>query len=164
MSSPSPFVVTRFVNRNGVISWRVDGRLHGLRIRKNFKTRVEAGAEKDALDIKAALCVPLARGSVVPGSPSLAAARLRARGGLRPPRTARTPRPQPTARILNHRQIRLRAHFVDPVSRSPSLPTLDFLVLRRGRPTGVPILPRLSCHGNYDLIKFNKLFKLNNNN
>ena len=30
-------------------------------------------------------CVPLARGSVVPCSPSLAAARLRARGGLRPP-------------------------------------------------------------------------------
>ncbi|MCS6242680.1 MAG: site-specific integrase [Opitutus sp.] len=52
--SPSAFIVSRFVNRNGITSWRVDGRLHGLRIRKNFKTRVEAGAEKDALDIKAA--------------------------------------------------------------------------------------------------------------
>ena len=51
--SPTPFVVSRFVNRNGVTSWRVDGRIHGLRIRKNFKTRSEAGAEKAALDIKA---------------------------------------------------------------------------------------------------------------
>ena len=51
--SPTPFVVSRFVNRNGITSWRVDGRIHGLRIRKNFKTRSEAGAEKAALDIKA---------------------------------------------------------------------------------------------------------------
>ena len=51
--SPTPFVVSRFVNRNGITSWRVDGRIHGLRIRKNFKTRQEAGAEKAALDIKA---------------------------------------------------------------------------------------------------------------
>ena len=50
----SPFTVTRFLNRNGVISWRVDGRLHGLRIRKNFKTREEAGAERAALEAKAA--------------------------------------------------------------------------------------------------------------
>ena len=47
--SPTPFVVSRFVNRNGITSWRVDGRIHGLRIRKNFKTRVEAGAKKAAL-------------------------------------------------------------------------------------------------------------------
>jgi hypothetical protein len=53
--SPSAFIVSRFVNRNGITSWRVDGRLHGLRIRKNFKTRVEAGAEKNALDIR--LCL-----------------------------------------------------------------------------------------------------------
>ena len=51
--SPTPFVVSRFVNRNGITSWRVDGRIHGLRIRKNFKTRSEAGAEKAALDIMA---------------------------------------------------------------------------------------------------------------
>ena len=44
--SPSAFIVSRFVNRNGITSWRVDGRLHGLRIRKNFKYRVEVGAEK----------------------------------------------------------------------------------------------------------------------
>ncbi len=47
------FVVSRFENRNGVISWRVDGRLHGLRVRKNFKTREEAGAEMATLEIKA---------------------------------------------------------------------------------------------------------------
>ena len=44
--SPSAFIVSRFVNRNGITSWHVDGRLHGLRIRKKFKTRVEAGTEK----------------------------------------------------------------------------------------------------------------------
>ena len=47
------FDVSRFENRNGVISWRVSGWLHGLRIRKNFKTREEAAAEKAALEIKA---------------------------------------------------------------------------------------------------------------
>jgi hypothetical protein len=52
--SPSAFIVSRFVNRNGITSWRVDGRINGLRIRKNFKTRAEAGAEKASLDIKAA--------------------------------------------------------------------------------------------------------------
>ena len=49
----SAFTVTRFLNRNGVTSWRVDGRLHGLRIRKNFKTREEAGAERAVLEAKA---------------------------------------------------------------------------------------------------------------
>jgi hypothetical protein len=48
----SAFAVTRFENRNGVISWRVDGRLHGVRIRKNFKTREEAIAEKGTLELK----------------------------------------------------------------------------------------------------------------
>ncbi len=46
------FAVSRFENRNGVTSWRVDGRLHGLRIRKNFKTREEAAAEKAASNLK----------------------------------------------------------------------------------------------------------------
>jgi integrase len=49
----STFAVTRFENRNGVISWRVDGRLHGVRIRKNFKTREEAIAEKATHELKA---------------------------------------------------------------------------------------------------------------
>ncbi len=47
------FAVSKFVNRNGIISWRVAGWLHGVRIRKNFKTREEAGAEKTALEMKA---------------------------------------------------------------------------------------------------------------
>jgi hypothetical protein len=47
------FVVSRFENRNGVISWRVDGQLSGVRFRKNFKTKEEAAAEKAALELKA---------------------------------------------------------------------------------------------------------------
>ena len=49
MSHHTTFAVSRFENRNGVISWRVDGQLHGLRIRRNFKTREAATAEKAAL-------------------------------------------------------------------------------------------------------------------
>ncbi|CAM3150564.1 tyrosine-type recombinase/integrase [Rariglobus hedericola] len=49
----SLFTVGRFENRNGVISWRVDGYLHGVRIRKNFKSREEAIAEKATLEINA---------------------------------------------------------------------------------------------------------------
>src|SRR5579885_2483858 len=47
------FAVSRFKNRNGVISWRVAGLLHGVRIRKNFKTKEEAAAEKAALELRA---------------------------------------------------------------------------------------------------------------
>jgi len=47
------FAVSRFENRNGVTSWRVDGRLHGVRFRKNFKTREEAAAEQAALELRA---------------------------------------------------------------------------------------------------------------
>jgi len=47
------FAVSRFENRNGVVSWRVSGLLAGVRIRKNFKTREEAAAEKAALEIRA---------------------------------------------------------------------------------------------------------------
>jgi integrase len=53
MSHHTTFAVSRFENRNGVTSWRVDGRLHGLRIRRNFKFREAAAAEKDALEMKA---------------------------------------------------------------------------------------------------------------
>ncbi len=52
MSHPS-FAVSRFKNRNGVFSFRVDGSLNGVRIRRNFKTQEEAAAEKSALEIKA---------------------------------------------------------------------------------------------------------------
>jgi tetratricopeptide (TPR) repeat protein len=47
------FAVSRFKNRNGVFSFRVDGRLHGVRIRRNFKTQEEAAAEKAVLELKA---------------------------------------------------------------------------------------------------------------
>ena len=48
----SKFAISRFENRNGVTSWRVEGRLHGLRIRKNLKTREEAAAEQAALELR----------------------------------------------------------------------------------------------------------------
>ena len=59
----SSFDVTRFENRNGVISWRVSGWLHGLRVRKNFKSREEAGAEMAALEAKAAQAAGNVRGT-----------------------------------------------------------------------------------------------------
>jgi hypothetical protein len=53
MSHENTFAVSRFLNRNGVISWRVAGWLHGVRIRKNFKIREEAAIEKATLELKA---------------------------------------------------------------------------------------------------------------
>ncbi len=47
------FTLTRFANRNGAISWRVSGWLHGIRVRRNLPTREEAAAEKLALELKA---------------------------------------------------------------------------------------------------------------
>ena len=47
------FAVSQFENRNGITSWRVAGWLHGVRIRKNFKTKEEALAEKAALELNA---------------------------------------------------------------------------------------------------------------
>lgn len=46
------FTIRRFNNRNGAISWRMIGYIHGERIRRNFKTREEAAAEKAALETK----------------------------------------------------------------------------------------------------------------
>ena len=43
-----------FKNRNGITSYRVNGWFHGERIRKNFKSREEAAAEKSTLEIKSA--------------------------------------------------------------------------------------------------------------
>jgi len=53
MKQENSFAVVRFKNRNGVTSWRVSGWLRGVRIRKNFKTREEAAAEKAAMEIGA---------------------------------------------------------------------------------------------------------------
>ncbi|HEY1792779.1 MAG TPA: site-specific integrase [Opitutaceae bacterium] len=48
------FTVSRFENRNGVTSWRVSGWLHSDRVRRNFRTKEAAAAEKASLEIKAA--------------------------------------------------------------------------------------------------------------
>lgn len=53
MKTENSFAVSRYENRNGVSSWRVAGWLHGVRIRKNFKTKEEAAAEKAALELAA---------------------------------------------------------------------------------------------------------------
>jgi integrase len=53
MKQPPKLVVAPFKNRNGTTSYRVTGWLDGERVRKNFKTRAEAGAEKAALEIAA---------------------------------------------------------------------------------------------------------------
>jgi hypothetical protein len=47
------FTIARFENRNGVISWRVSGWLAGIRVRRNFRTREEAAAEKATLEVRA---------------------------------------------------------------------------------------------------------------
>jgi hypothetical protein len=52
MNHKNQFSVRRFRNRNGVFSFRVDGRLNGVRIRRNFKTQESAAAEKATLEIK----------------------------------------------------------------------------------------------------------------
>ncbi|OAM91199.1 site-specific integrase [Termitidicoccus mucosus] len=48
----SAFTIKPFKNRNGVISFRVAGWLLGERIRKNFKTREDAIAERAALELR----------------------------------------------------------------------------------------------------------------
>jgi hypothetical protein len=53
MNHKNAFTVSRFKNRNGVFSFRVDGRLHAVRIRRNFKTHEKAAAEKAALELNA---------------------------------------------------------------------------------------------------------------
>jgi hypothetical protein len=53
MNHENTFAVIRYKNRNGVTSWRVSGWLRGVRIRKNFKTREEAGADKAAMELSA---------------------------------------------------------------------------------------------------------------
>jgi hypothetical protein len=49
MKNENLFSVSRFKNRNGVFSFRVDGCLNGVRIRRNFTTQEEAANEKAAL-------------------------------------------------------------------------------------------------------------------
>ena len=53
MKQPPKLTVAPFKNRNGVVSFRVIGWIDGERIRRNFKTRAEANAEKTQLEIGA---------------------------------------------------------------------------------------------------------------
>jgi len=50
----SSFAVKPYKNASGTPSWRVSGWLFGARVRKNFATREEAGAERIALEVRAA--------------------------------------------------------------------------------------------------------------
>jgi hypothetical protein len=52
MNHENKLSVSRFRNRNGVLSFRVEGRLNGVRVRRNFKTLEEAATEKAALELK----------------------------------------------------------------------------------------------------------------
>ena len=52
MNEKNPFVITQFTNPSGEIVFRVDGRMDGKRVRKNFKTRAEAEAERRLLQIQ----------------------------------------------------------------------------------------------------------------
>ena len=52
MKQATKLAVAPFENRNGSTSYRVIGWLHGERVRKNFKTREEASAEKATLEIQ----------------------------------------------------------------------------------------------------------------
>jgi len=48
------FSVNRFENRDGIVSWRVDGRLNCPAFAAISKRKMKPAAEKAALDIKAA--------------------------------------------------------------------------------------------------------------
>ena len=52
MSQASQFIISEFTNPSGEIVFRVTGWLDGKRIRKNFPTRAEASAERQALEIQ----------------------------------------------------------------------------------------------------------------
>jgi len=51
MNPRSSFVVSQFTNPSKEIVFRVSGWLDGVRARKNFLTRAEAQAERQALEI-----------------------------------------------------------------------------------------------------------------
>lgn len=52
MSQASQFIISEFTNPSGEIVFRVTGWLDGTCIRKNFPTRAEASAERQALEIQ----------------------------------------------------------------------------------------------------------------
>ena len=54
MNQTASFVITPFTNPSGEIVFRVTGWLDGQRVRKNFHTRAEAEAERQALEVQRA--------------------------------------------------------------------------------------------------------------
>jgi integrase len=52
MNEANPFVISQFTNPSGEIVFRVDGRLDGKRVRRNFHTRTEADAERRLLQVQ----------------------------------------------------------------------------------------------------------------
>jgi integrase len=52
MNQVTPFVISEFANPSGEIVYRVSGWLDGKRLRKNFTTRIEALAERQALEVQ----------------------------------------------------------------------------------------------------------------
>ncbi len=52
MAQAAQFIISEFTNPSGEIVFRVTGWLDGKRIRKNFPTRAEASAERQALEIQ----------------------------------------------------------------------------------------------------------------
>ncbi len=54
MSPKAPFVIKQFKNPSGEVVFRVVGWLDGKRVRKNFRTRQEAKAEHQILEVQRA--------------------------------------------------------------------------------------------------------------
>ncbi len=52
MNEANPFVISQFTNPSGEIVFRVDGRIDGKRVRRNFKTRADAEAERRLLNVQ----------------------------------------------------------------------------------------------------------------
>ncbi|MEO6569531.1 MAG: site-specific integrase [Opitutaceae bacterium] len=51
MNQATSFVISEFTNPSGDVVFRVSGQLDGKRVRKNFSTRIEAQAERQALEL-----------------------------------------------------------------------------------------------------------------
>jgi hypothetical protein len=51
MNQATSFVISEFTNPSGEVVFRVSGQLDGKRVRKNFSTRIEAQAERQALEL-----------------------------------------------------------------------------------------------------------------
>jgi len=64
MNQENQFSISRFKNRNGVFSNRVDGRLHRVRFRRNFNTKEAAAAERTSYASKQIREIDFLRGEV----------------------------------------------------------------------------------------------------